>query len=203
MKKLLIVFLAISATACQSKKQQLQPIADVVKKHFLAELGDVEKIDTIYLQVDTLTAKSLKMLQSYQFKYDAIDLKIDPSTDFEYNEKYPIIDTTGGEAVIKMIKDRERKADSCRAIAANLDSVNILYYEVRPMVLFTQKNMIRKTAESRLYLDKNLNMVSQKSVLDYVSKNYATTAIKFSDYKQLPDEVYKNDMEKMGVYRFY
>ena len=178
-KGLLIIALFAAIAGCKSNHDKLQPIADVVKKYYMAELPQISSIDTIYMFVDTITPSGINILQAGEY--------LEAKFNLEYNESYlSNIDTILFDFPTKesLSEYDEKKADEYFALAKKADSTTFLYYQVSPMVIYKKQNLEREMARNTLYFDKNFNLVPLSSFVKSVLRNPGTNKPYIEPYKE-------------------
>ena len=199
MRIILLTSLVILISSCYNdRKKKLQPIADVVKKHYMSKLSDVDRIDTLYLTIDSITEKKQTEMLANEYLIKGMEIQLTKKP-FLLNYKILISPSPyDSEPVSPYFK---AIYDSLIFASESLDSTTLKYYRVSPYVLFRQKNMhMAYAGGTQLFFDKEFHLISKKSILEFVSEDSDFPII--DDYKPFTSKGIEN-MKNNGTLKYF
>jgi hypothetical protein len=166
MKKIFIVCL-LFAIGCQDQKSKFFEMALAVEDNYKAEIPNVSTIDTIYLEVDTITAKKKAELQAKEYDYALLDLR--------YNHKIPnyyLTDSaiTDPSNLKPFEEDLVSKRDHLYSTLNTLDSVKFICFLVHPVVIVSKSNMVREAYESFIFMDNGFRIIPKEKLIEKITE---------------------------------
>ncbi len=135
MKILPMLILIPALLGCHVNRDKFKPMADAIKKEYMAQIPNIKSVDTIYLMIKAITPRGKNIIQSAEYRWAWTQAKREhnPDSSFYENKSNEIIDRTDA-----------------------FDSTTFLCYAARPMAIFTMNNMKKGIAESGMYFDKDM-----------------------------------------------
>jgi hypothetical protein len=181
LKKIYVAaIISFLTSACHENKTKFQPMIDRIKQKISAEVPNLKSIDTIYLLVRILTPQDVMSLQGIEYTWAATEAKRTGNPDST------IFDDKAYDIFVN---------------AEHSDSTTFMYYEAAPYIIFTTKSLEKQMGDTRLYFDKQFNVIPKYSLVKKIAPT-DNTKLDVQPYKPFSPEDYK-ELEDRKVLKYY
>jgi|GEM_PF-6414157 len=171
---------SIVAISCHVNKDKFRPMADNIKKELMTEIPDVKNIDTLYLLIRTISPRDKIVLQGIEYLWASTEAK------------------NNGDSDSLTLKEKSEQILSQSNFA---DSTTFLFYEAAPMAIYTKRNSQKGMADTRMFFDKDFNIIPKYSFIKKIAKT-DNNKLTIEPYKPFTSDEYAN-FERMKILKYY